>query len=346
MAAVATVPKPLVEITYQGQDVTRDLAPLLLSASYTDQDGGASDEIELQLEDVAGRWLRAWRPNPGDRVKLALGYVGGRRMDKWVEGTVDEIEHAGSPSTVTIRALVSAITQALRSPKTEAYEGLSLRGIADKIARRHDLQIVAAPSSAAALQRPLQYVLQQDEGDLEFLTRLADEHGLIVSVKADKLVFQVPDANQPKGGPSILTLRPEDLSRWTLLEKMQKTMQAVEVRYHDPDGALHHGIVSTPDVPSADVLRVSQRVETQAQADAVAEAALVQANKDRFRFTAELAGEPRLLAGLTVTLAGWGSYDADYYIETARHRVTRAAGYVTSIEARYGRKITTTRGKR
>ncbi len=339
--ALATVPQPLVQIVYQGKDVTRDLAPLLLAARYTDHDGRASDEIELQLEDVAGRWLRAWRPHPGDRVRLALGYVGGRRMDRWVEGTVDEIEHAGPPSTVTIRALVSPITQARRSPKTEAYEGLSLRGIAERIAGRHHLTVRGEVPTA-----PVQYVLQQDESDLEFLQRLAETHGLIVTVKGNRLTFQRADADQPTGGPSILTLRPADCSRWTLLEKMQGTVQAVAVSYHDPDGALHRGIVSTPDVPSADVLQLNQRVEHQAQADAVAEAALVAANKDRFRFTAELAGVPRLLAGLTITLAGWGSYDDEYYIETARHQVTRAAGYVTAIEARVGCRIKTRRGPR
>lgn len=339
--AVATVPQPLVQITYQGQDVTRELAPMLLAATYTDHDHGQSDEIELQLEDVAGRWRQRWRPKAGDRVRLALGYVGGRRMDQWVEGTVDEIEHAGPPSTVTIRALVSAITQALRSPKTEAYEGLSLRGIAERIAARHHLTVRGEVPAAT-----LQYVLQHDESDLEFLQRLAETHGLIVTVKADRLTFQRADADRPSPPPSVMTLRPEALSRWTLLEQMSKTVQAAEVRYHDPDGALHQGVVSTSEVPSADVLRLSQRVETQAQADAVAEAALVQANKDRFRFTADLAGEPRLVAGLTVTLAGWGAYDADYYIETARHRVTRAAGYQTSIEARYGRPIKTARGRR
>jgi phage protein D len=45
-------------------------------------------------------------------------------------------------------------------------------------------------------------------------------------------------------------------------------------------------------------------------------------------------GNVMLVAGNQVEIAGWGALDGAYLIETARHRLTRASGYTTSIAAR------------
>jgi phage protein D len=45
-------------------------------------------------------------------------------------------------------------------------------------------------------------------------------------------------------------------------------------------------------------------------------------------------GNAGLVAGNNVQLSGWGALDGKYLIETAQHRLGRAAGYSTSIAAR------------
>jgi hypothetical protein len=64
-------------ITWQGTDITRDLAPDLLSIGYADNLTGAADDLTLELQDRAGlwsspggprsatRWWRACRPSRG-----------------------------------------------------------------------------------------------------------------------------------------------------------------------------------------------------------------------------------------------------------------------------------------
>jgi hypothetical protein len=342
MAEIATVLTPLVRIEYEGKDVSRDLAPMLLSASYTDHDEGQSDQVEIQLENSAGRWNRTWRPKGGERVKLLLGYVGGRMMDQWRAATVDEIEYAGPPDTVTIRALVTGITQALRTAHTDSYEGLTLRQIAKKLADLHGLSIYGA---GPGLDIPLARVSQQEETDIAFLRRLAGQWGLGLAIKEDRLIFQVPDEQQPP----VLTLTPQQVTRYSIQERLTKAVQAAEVAYHDPDqgdpaDAAHQSAALGDAGPKPDVLKLNVRVENQAQADAVADAALAEVNKDRFRLWLTLPGEPRLLAGLTVGLSGWGTLDGTYYIETARHQVTRSRGYETSVEARLGATFKPRRG--
>lgn len=320
--------KPLVEIEYAGKDVTRELAPMLLAASYTDHDHGQSDQIEVQLENVDGRWQRGWRPKPGDRLKLTLGYVGGIRMDRWLAGTIDEIEYAGPPDMVTIRALGTPITEALRTPHTASYEHLTLRQIAERLATPHKLKVMG---TGQGLDVVLARVTQQEETDLAFLQRLANQWGLIVTVKAARLTIQPPEEERK----AVLTLTPSDLTRYTIQERITKQYAAAEVAYHEPSqGEAVHRATASGDAPKPDVLKLNMRVENQAQADAIAEAALARSQRDRLRLSLELPGEPRLLAGLSLALAGFGTLDATYYIETVTHRVTREQGYVTSVEAR------------
>ncbi len=48
----------------------------------------------------------------------------------------------------------------------------------------------------------------------------------------------------------------------------------------------------------------------------------------------EIPGNVVLTGGAIVTLHGWGTYDGNYFIMTARHKLSRSAGFTTEIEAR------------
>ena len=54
------------------------------------------------------------------------------------------------------------------------------------------------------------------------------------------------------------------------------------------------------------------------------------------RRTARLSctGEVLLAAGNVATITGFGAYDGNYIIDTARHHLTHQSGYTTTIEAR------------
>jgi len=110
----AEMPRSRFTVLYAQKDVTSDLSACLLSLTYTDYLTGQSDELELELEDVDGRWKNAWYPGKGDTLTVALGWNGQDLVDV---GTfqIDEIEFAGGPSTVTIRALAAGIGKSLRT---------------------------------------------------------------------------------------------------------------------------------------------------------------------------------------------------------------------------------------
>jgi phage protein D len=106
--------------------------------------------------------------------------------------------------------------------------------------------------------------------------------------------------------------------------------------YFDPDTKqlIAQLVTTIPAAPSADTLKIVTRSENAQQALVKAQAALDLHNMVFVDASLEGPGNPTLVAGNQVLIAGWGALDGAYLIETARHRVTRATGYTTSIEAR------------
>lgn len=59
-------------LTYEQKDITADIAPYLLSFTYTDYLSDQSDELQVSFEDVDGRWLRTWYPNQARQFEFIL----------------------------------------------------------------------------------------------------------------------------------------------------------------------------------------------------------------------------------------------------------------------------------
>ena len=49
-----------VEISFDGTDITGDIRPYLRSLSYTDNEEGEADDLQITLQDRDGLWLQSW----------------------------------------------------------------------------------------------------------------------------------------------------------------------------------------------------------------------------------------------------------------------------------------------
>jgi phage protein D len=135
--------------------------------------------------------------------------------------------------------------------------------------------------------------------------------------------------------PLIAITRP-DTTRFSFRNRTRRIYSGAEVSYFDPDTKQLIAQMATtiPPAPTTDTLKIVTRSENAQQALAKAQAALDVHNMVFVDASIEGPGNATLVAGNQVLVAGWGALDGAYLIETARHRVTRASGYTTSIEAR------------
>jgi phage protein D len=228
---------------------------------------------------------------------------------------------------VIINALGAANQKALRTQKSRAFEGKSLRSIAAEVAQTHNLTLVGMVPDITWRR-----ATQHRESDLAFLSRLGEEHGLVFSVKGDKLVFheiQKLEAQRP-----LLKLVKSDLSEYRFREKV--VAGAASASYFNGDlKELHAVEVVEQEHRHPDKKKVRRRTENKAQAQRLAKMALRTQKAWERDATLTLPGDTRLVAGGTFELTGFGKMDGLWLTRSARHRVVRNHGYTVELEARH-----------
>ncbi|MGH7905013.1 MAG: phage late control D family protein [Candidatus Binataceae bacterium] len=316
-------------LTYSGTDITSDISRMVTEVRYTDFLGGRASEVEVAIDDGAKRWQGPWYPSLGAKVSLFIGY-GGETLMPCGDFEIDQIELDGPPDAFRLRCLSAYVTPAMRTRTSRAYENQSLLGIAGAIARRYGLTVVGAtdPGNLAFTR-----VTQKNETDLAFLKRLAAAYDYCFSVRGGQLVFYARSALEAQA--PVMTIARRDTERFSFENLTRATYQGAQVAYQDPSSKqLLIGSAQAATIPAGDTLKLSPRVENQRQAVLRAGAELAHSNRRFLSARILTPGTTALLAGNTIALSGWGAFDAAYLIESAHHRLSRAAGYTTEIEVR------------
>ncbi|WP_047257733.1 phage late control D family protein [Chromobacterium subtsugae] len=345
MDALNTVPHPVFQLSYGQRNITSDIAPYVLSVTYTDYLSGQSDELEVTLEDSDGRWINAWYPRQGDKLTLKIGYAGERPLPCG-EFEIDEVEFAFPPSTVSIKALAAGVKKSVRTRVGRAYENTTLAAIAQRIAKRNHLVLVGKIRDIR-----IDRVTQYQERDVAFLVRLAREFGYVFKITGNKMVFS--ELADLRDGAAVLTLQRTDLTSVHLRDKIKEIYQEAKLKRHNPKTkklvvyGMKAGQVAemghttqtskkgghTPGT-SGDTLKMAGRASSRAAAHAKVKAAMDKSNLEQTSGNLALPGQPRLVAGTTFNLAGLGKLNGRYLVESARHRIDRSSGYSTELEVK------------
>jgi len=321
------VPAPHWTLVYDGVDITRDILGDVISVTYTDKLHGESDDLEVEIEDRDGRWRGPWYPGKGDTLNAEVGLEPGVRVPAG-RFKIEELTFAGrgQGDTVTIRALAAAITRDLRTRRSKAYEGVTLRTIVDRIAARHDLEVVGDVAHV-----PFDRVSQDDESDLAFLKRIAETHGHAATVRGEQLVFQELDGL--RGAKVVTRLARPDLTSYRLDDQGERIYKAATVAYQDPGSKeLVEHTVQAEGVESGDTLKAQVRAENPAQAERKAKALLDRRNRRKVAGSLRVDARPTLVAGVKLGLTGMAKLSGPYLVTQSRHKLDRGGGYVTDLE--------------
>ena len=131
---------PQFRIFFEGKNITTEITQSLISVRYLDRMYNETDELQIVVHDADGLWSNEWYPEKGSKLKLQMGYE-----DLLIDcGTfeIDEIQYTGVPSVMTIKSLATWVTSGMRTVRSFASDGLSIKDIAQRIADEHSLKIV------------------------------------------------------------------------------------------------------------------------------------------------------------------------------------------------------------
>jgi len=332
------VRKPTFTLTYEGVDISKDLADVGASVNYTDRLHAQSPDMEIVCENRDRRWMDTWLPAKGDEALLVFGYENEDPLDAG-RFEFDDADFAGPPDRVTLGFLATDVTADLRTERTEPYEKMTLRAIAEDIAKRHNLELVGEVPEVK-----IDRATQNEETDLQFITKLAEEYDLVVKVENHKLIFYSWDELDAR--PIIATLTDADIKSYRIPWKSDSVYKQATLTYQDPKTKkeITHTEVD-PEIEVGDTLKVNDRVESQAQAIEKCKAALKKANRKQVEPTIDLVeGRNWAIAGVNIQIDGYGLFSGKYQVSEAAHKINLNRGWDCTLKLRKIERIKTSGG--
>ncbi len=345
-----------VQIAFDGIDVSKNISDDLISLRYTDSEDDEADDLQLTLQDRDAKWLTTWlddaliaQLNTEARAgkSKGLSITGSILCDNWTKPgevlrldcgkfALDDIGASGPPSQITLKSSSLPDNKGIRTTeRSQSWENYRLSGVGKEIAGRSGLGFIFDSSYDPVFPRKE----QNDQTDIAFLKRLCTDAGYSLKISHGKVI--IFDQEKYEKLQTVATIHRGDgsYSRWNLRSaQSQADYTHCIVRYMSPvAGRLIEGEAKAKDFKddgdNRALVVTNRQVHTESDARILADKLLRSQNKfeKTGRFT--LPGNPTLLAGEAIQLAGWGAFNGRYIIRRTVHSVS-SGGYKTDIELR------------
>jgi uncharacterized protein len=316
--------KPIIGVIYEGKDISSDLTYFLRSFRYRDKLDSDSPDIEMELEDRENLWQYEWFPETGDSVSVSFQYEDEEEILEANGFEIDLLEFTFDEGGDIFRlgAQQTPFSKNLREKRSQEYENMTLVQVIQTIARRQGLT-----ARGKVYEITFDRLTQNEESDLEFLTRLSDDYGQIFKIEGNNLIFY--------NRLELNTLSPRfhlertDITRLEAKKKLTGMYNSAQVVYEGVNGETIVGAIikAKPPNNSQDVLIINEKVESGFQAVAKAQEKLRKANADEFSGTLELEGECQYIAGVNFSINGFGQFNGIWQIQDVEHEFSPSSGW-------------------
>lgn len=214
----------------EAKDISTLISDRLINLTLTDSRGFEADQLDITLDDSDGSLAL---PSRGAILSLAFGWADEPLIFKG-DYTVDEIEHSGTPDTLTIRARSADLRGSFQNRHERSFHQKTIGEIVKKIAEEN--QLISEVSEIFA-NKKIDHIDQTNESSINLLTRLAENHDAIATVKNGRLLFIEAGRGKTASGKILPTLsitrQSGDSHRFSIAEGDNYT--AVKAYWHNTD---------------------------------------------------------------------------------------------------------------
>lgn len=299
-----------------------------VSASYITQTGESSEaapaaasKTGFKLQAVIIR--QNWNGDGSDKV-LDCGQF-----------ELDTVAASGPPSSLTFKAAALPFSSQIRqTKKSKAWEAYNLSGIANEMAAANGMTCMFLSVSDPYYER----VEQRNESDISFLSVLC--HGAGISLKVTNNLLILFDQADYESKPAAFTIRKggNSYTKYRLnIGTAEAQYSSCRVSYVQPSGACIAAVAKVEDykedAKNNQQLEITAKVSSVGEAKTLAEKYLRLHNKYAKTATFTMPGNPDIVAGVTMTLEGWGAWDGKYIVKQAKHTVS-GSGYTVQVTLR------------
>lgn len=316
-------------IIYKGKDISKDISASLINFTYTDNEQGKADEIELLLENKKGLWSSSWYPEKCSVIEAGLKLYDWNKMGeiinvKWGRFIIDELT-LSSAGTFSMKAISEKCAGAFSTEKKcRTFENITLKDMITKIADENNMQLVYKAQKNTKYTKLYQLYYT----DSSFIFMQADKAGSKCKISNDKIIIY--DSNIKDTG---IKLNPENVKNYEFKSKSFGTYSACEVKYFNTEsGEVVTYRAEDTNIKNDSVLIIEEHAESTEEAKRIAESELKKANDKEITGSVSLMGNPEIFTGCELEITGVGVFAGNYIVEKVTHSISNSQGYVTSFE--------------
>jgi Bacteriophage probable baseplate hub protein len=271
------------------------------SITLSQQSGDESDSLNLSLDNADGYLPGLGLPQRQYLIDLALGYDKNKKpMGRY---KVTKRSMSGPPNTISITAESVPSNTNIYSVRSEmrmdakAKKIAVLKDVLAEIATNNKLDgfVVSKSLELVAVTDPYQY----KETDLNYLHRLAGEHGAFVKMFDGKIGFIERTSNKNSRGQELVPVlvKSEDIIHWNLDIGERFQYEAVKARWRDTDSAvLSTFMEESTNVNNGKEYVIPEVYSNKKRATEAAKSKLVEFEEKVSTITLDLVGNPYLSA--------------------------------------------------
>ena len=315
-------------VTVAGSNITTALLPVLIGLRVADKVGTHTDSADLEIDDTDARIIL---PQKGADVAIALGWEH-EGMRVVFRGIVDEVKSSGSRGAGR-RLMIVAKGMDTTGPAKEGqqrhWDNQTIETILRDAASHAGIATVEVDPDLRGLRRA--YFEMRDESFIAMGERLAREVGGNFRIVGNTAILSKRNGSYQA---FVLARWGDNLQSWDIAPQLGRPQfSAVRARWYDMIAARWETVERATglDVRALHAFRFAKPDESETTQQTDSDAAT--AARDVGEGTVVIEGDAAAIPdGLCIIAGTRPGVDGAYRIEAVTHTLTRAGGFVTTLD--------------
>lgn len=318
--------KAVPSLSFNGKNVSTKLADYLESVSCEDVASGSSDSIDITLQNIDMKWMNQWYPTKGDKISGTVTFQDWNKDGENLKldcGTfiLDEVKFSGGPLKVSLGGVAIPANESFKvRERTKTWKNVTIKNIANEIAKRYGLSLsYSGPTITIAS------IEQSDKTDSAFLYDLCKKYGLSMKVFNNKIVIYDQTQQEKKAASATITRDSFIDDEWEYTDSIEGTYTGARISYKsgedDEEISVYLGL-KAENAAGSRVLNITEVADDYDTAYYMAAAQVNQSNEQATTISGKIWPNPKICAGICVTISGMGKANGKYFVDKSTVEVS------------------------
>lgn len=318
--------KAVPSLSFNGKNVSTKLADYMESVSCEDVASGSSDSIDITLQNIDMKWMNQWYPTKGDKISGSITFQDWNKDGEHLKldcGTfiLDEVKFSGGPLKVSLGGVAIPANESFKvRERTKTWKNVTIKNIANEIAKRYGLSLsYSGPTITIAS------IEQSDKTDSAFLYDLCKKYGLSMKVFNNKIVIYDQTQQEKKAAVATITRESFIDDEWDYTDSIEGTYTGARISYKSGEDNEEISVflgLKAENAAGSRVLNITEVAEDYDTAYYMAAAQVNQSNEDATTISGKIWANPKICAGICVTISGMGKADGKYFVDKSTVEVS------------------------